>query len=71
MVHDVDHQGEYVRVLRKWNDAEKKLKQIEIEVNTYHGRRMTVIDYRKTAHFTIELIDKILDGSYFKENDEN
>ena len=56
--------------LDKLVELDAKLGAIQTEINTYHGRRMTVIDYKRTAHFTIELIDKILDGSYFKENSE-
>ena len=58
-----------------WNvkdafDSYRKLNAVQTEINTYHSRRVTVIDYRKTAHFTIELIDKIIDGSYFKEKSD-
>lgn len=41
-----------------------KIKAIELEVETYHKRN----DKEKTAWVTIEIIEKILDGSYFNDH---
>ena len=45
--------------------ADSKISAIKTELETYHARRMTTIDYKRSAWVTIELIEKILDGSYF------
>ena len=39
----------------------KKIQAIESEIQTYHKRN----NKEKSAWVTIELIEKILDGSYF------
>jgi len=52
-----------------YHGPEEKLNAIENEIKTYYDRRMTTVDYQSTAWVTIELIEKILDCSYFKEKD--
>jgi len=52
---------------RKYNAyLKKKLGAIKAEIITYHRRD----NKESTAWFTIELIEKILSGSYFTTNNE-
>ena len=47
--------------------AKRSLSAIKAEIITYNRREH---NQRESAWITIELIEKVLDGSYFKENSE-